>query len=69
MKDKTSILIIVLELITVICGSIALVLQLNGEVGYENPVLWLLVFIVISSFTSLITKIKTNKKNKKTKKR
>ena len=69
MKDKSTILIIVLEIITVICGFIALVLQLNGGVDYENPVLWLLTFIIISSATSLITKIKTMNKAKKNKKR
>lgn len=69
MKDKSTIVIIVLEIITVICGFIALVLQLHGSVSYENPVIGLLVFIVTSSAISLYTKLKEVKKSKKTKKR
>ena len=69
MKDKSTILIIVLEIITIICGFIALVLQLHGSVGYENPGIWLLVFIVISSAISLFTKLKDTKKKTKSKKR
>ena len=69
MKDKTTKIIIILELITVICGFTALVLQLHGGVDYENPILWLLTFIVISSSASLITKIKDSKKKTEKKKK
>ena len=65
MKDKSTILITILELISLICGTIALVLQLHGGVSIEKPIIWLLVFIIVSSGASLITKLKTSPKQNK----
>lgn len=63
MRDKNSKVIIILNLITVLCGSIALVLLLKGGVDFMNPIIWVMGLVVLSSVSSLITQY-FNRNNK-----
>ena len=47
--------ITILNWITVVCGVLALVLLFNGNVGFENPVVWIMCLLVLSSVSALIT--------------
>ena len=55
MKNKNQTLIILLNWITVICGILTLVLQFNGNVGFENPYIWIMCLLIVSSISTLIT--------------
>lgn len=55
MKDNKKKLSIILNVITIICGLLALILQLIGGVGFNNPFIWVLVLLVITSVASLLT--------------
>lgn len=47
--------ITILNWITVVCGVLSLVLLFNGNVGFENPVVWIMCLLVLSSVSALIT--------------
>ena len=64
MQDKNK-LINILDTITIVCGTIALILQLMGGVDFSNPFIWLLVFLITSAIASFITRISNNKKKSK----
>lgn len=57
MKDKNSKLITIFNLISLVCGVIALILFFNSNVGFENPIVWIMCLIVLSSLTSLLAQI------------
>lgn len=46
--------ITILNWITVVCGILALVLLFNGNVGFENPLIWIMCWWVLSSVSALI---------------
>ena len=62
MKNKSQTIIYILNVITVICSLIALILFLNGGVDFENPIMWIMCLLLFSSSTSLITQIINCKK-------
>ena len=58
LKDNNKKFVLVCNWITVIFGLIALILQLVAGVEFNNPLIWILVFLIISSAVTLITGLK-----------
>ena len=54
-------LMIILNSLTIIFGIIAFILLFNGGVKFENPVIWIMCFLILSSISSLITIITKSK--------
>lgn len=61
-KNKSSKLVTILNIISLICGILALILFFNGNVGFENPIVWIMCLIVLSSILTLITQLLNSKK-------
>ena len=55
MKKNNSKLLVILNLVSLVCGVIALILLFNGNVGFDNPIIWVLCGIVLSSISALGT--------------
>ena len=58
-------LLIISNIVTVICGIVALILLLIGGVDFKNPIIWFVCLIVVSSNSSLISQLANTKKKKK----
>ncbi len=62
MNNKGSKVIIILNIVSFVCGVLALILFFNGNVGFENPIVWIMCLIVLSSISTLITQFFNSKK-------
>ena len=62
MKDKSSKVITILNLVSLVCGVLALILFFNGNVGFENPIVWVMCGIILSSASALATQFFNSKK-------
>ncbi|MCQ2534292.1 MAG: hypothetical protein MJ172_06975 [Clostridia bacterium] len=55
MNDKNKKIKLICDIITVVFGILALILQLAGGGRFNDPFIWILIVLVISSISSLIT--------------
>lgn len=62
MKDKTSKIITILSLVSLVCGVLALILFLIGNEGFENPIVWPMCGMILFSASLLITQFFNSKK-------
>jgi hypothetical protein len=61
-KDKK--ILIILNVISLICGALAIIMFFVNGVDFRDPILWVMCLIVLSSITSLV-KLNLKPKNKK----
>ncbi len=55
LSDNNKKLMIILNSLTTIFGIIAFILLFNGGVKFENPIIWIICLLVLSSISALIT--------------
>jgi len=54
--------LVVVDVITIVCGVVALILVLNGGVGFDNPITWIICILLITTILSFVFHNSENKK-------